>query len=86
MSNKGLDTKNEEKEENDDADDQDEDDNNELDDLALMSDWGWGNIQDNWLCRSSHNAIEMCCYSMTVQKMVPFVSKHVGAQWTRRAA
>ncbi|XP_075889427.1 translation machinery-associated protein 16 [Nelusetta ayraudi] len=38
VSNKGLDTKNEEKEENDDADDQDEDDNNELDDLALMSD------------------------------------------------
>lgn len=38
VSNKGLDTKNEEKEEKDDADEQDEDDNNELDDLALMSD------------------------------------------------
>lgn len=54
--------------------------------------WLWclteagGNIQDNWLCRSSHNAIEMCCYSMTVQKMVPFVSKHIGAHWSPRAA
>lgn len=38
VSNKGFDTKNEEKEQNDDADEQDEDDDNELDALALMSD------------------------------------------------
>lgn len=59
MSNKGLETKNEEKEENHDADDRNEDDeddldDNELDDMALMSDWererDWLNIQGNWLC------------------------------------
>lgn len=54
VSNKGLDTKNEEKEENRDADDHNEDDedDNELDDMVLMSDWNrdWLNIQGNWLC------------------------------------
>lgn len=44
MSSKGLDAKNEEKVENDHQDEDDDDDDNELDDLALMSDWGWENI------------------------------------------
>lgn len=38
VSNKGLDTKNEEKEENHDADHHNEDDEDDLDDTALMSD------------------------------------------------
>lgn len=54
VSNKGLDTKNEEKEENHGADYHNEDDldGNELDDMALMSDWNWDwlNIQGNWVC------------------------------------
>lgn len=72
MSNKGLDTKNEEKEKNHDSDDHNEDDeddldDNELDDVALMSDWNWDwlNIQVNGLCWN------VPFLSLTVQKMVP---------------
>lgn len=56
VSNKGLDTKAERKEEEHDAEDDNEDDGDnlddeELDDMVPISDsnWGWLNIQHNWL-------------------------------------